>query len=125
MQQNPGLALLHLSLLTCVATTAFAAESVTIDNFRRAETDHYFRTYVEKGCLGKLCSDRGPPPIDAQNVIRMNCDTPYSAGIFDLTTPVTIVKPDIGKRFQSMLVISQDHYNPLVAYQPGRGTVTQ
>lgn len=114
-----------VALLGCVALPAIAAEPVTIDNFRRAETDHYFQTYVDKGCLGRICSDREAPAVDKQNVIRMNRDTPYSAGIFDLTTPVTITKPDTGKRFQSMLVINQDHYNPLVAYAPGDYTLTQ
>ena len=114
-----------LALLACMAVPAFAAESVTIDNFRRAETHHYFKTYVDKGCFGKLCNDRSPSPVDKQDVIRMNRDTPYTAGIFDLTSPVTIVKPDTGKRFQSMLVIDEDQYNPLVAYKPGSYTLTQ
>lgn len=116
---------IHLLMLVSCAGPALAAEPVTIDNFRRAESHHYFGTYATKGCFGKLCSDRGPPAAAAQNVIRMNRDTPYTAGIFDLTTPLTIVKPDTGKRFQSMLVISEDHYNPLIAYAPGTYTLTQ
>ena len=117
--------LFNLALLVCAAVPALAAEPVTIDNFRRAETHHYFKTYVDKGCLGKLCNNRSPSPVDKQDVIRMNRDTPYSAGVFDLTTPVTIVKPETGSRFQSMLVINEDHYNPLVAYKPGTYTLTQ
>jgi hypothetical protein len=114
-----------LALLVVAAAPALAAESVTIDNFRRAETHHYFQTYVDKGCFGKLCSDRDAPAVDKQSVVRMNRDTPYTAGIFDLTTPVTIVKPDTGERFQSMLIINEDQYNPLVAYEAGRYTLTQ
>lgn len=114
-----------LASLMLVVGITHASEPVTIDNFRRAETDHYFRTYVEKGCFARFCNDRVAPAVDAQDVIRMNRDTPYSFAIFDLTTPVTIIKPDVGKRFQSMLVISEDHYNPLVAYEPGSYTLTQ
>jgi hypothetical protein len=114
-----------LALSLCVAAPASAAEPVTVDTFRTAESHHYFSTYVAKGCLGRLCSERAAPPVDQQPVIRMNRDTPYSAGIFDLTTPVTIVKPDTGSRFQSMLVIDENHYNPLVAYAPGRYTLTR
>jgi hypothetical protein len=114
-----------LALLVVASVPALAAEPVTIDNFRRAETHHYFQTYVDKGCFGKLCSDRVAPAVDKQSVVRMNRDTPYTAGIFDLTTPVTIVKPDTGKRFQSMLIINEDQYNPLVAYEAGRYTLTQ
>jgi hypothetical protein len=108
-----------------MTASALASEPVTIDNFTRAETDHYFKTYVDKGCFGKLCHDRDAPPVDQQTVIRMNRDTPYSAGIFDLSSPVTIVKPDTGSRFQSMIVINEDHYLPLVAYEPGTYTLTK
>jgi hypothetical protein len=102
-----------------------AADPVTIDNFRRAETDHYFRAYVRKGCFGKLCNERGPAPVAKQDVVRMNRDTPYSVGIFDLTTPLTITKPDTGKRFQSIQVINEDHYIPLVAYDAGKYVLTR
>lgn len=125
MSKTACLQLLTLVLLLCTADQASAAEPVTIDNFRRAETDHYFKTYVAKGCFGRFCNDRSPPPVDKQDVIRMNRDTPYSIGVFDLTTPVTIVKPDTGQRFQSMLIINEDQYNPLVAYEPGSYTLTQ
>ena len=117
--------MLNAALLVGAAVPAFAAEPVTIDNFRRAETDYHFKTYVDKGCFGKLCSDRSPPSVDKQTVIRMNRDTPYSFGVFDLTTPATIVKPDTGKRFQSMLIINEDQYNPLVAYKAGSYTLTR
>ena len=125
MRMNACSRILAVASMVCAVVPAFAAEPVTIDNFRRAETHHYFATYVDKGCFAKLCNDRSPPPVDKQDVIRMNRDTPYTAGIFDLTTPVTIVKPDTGKRFQSMLIINEDQYNPLVAYKPGSYTLTQ
>ena len=83
---------------------------VTIDTFARAETDRYFTQRVEQGCLGEFCHDRQPTAVDEQPVIRMNRDTPYSLAIFDLTTPVMIVKPDVGERFQTIVVINQDHY---------------
>jgi hypothetical protein len=55
----------------------------------------------------------------------MNRDTQYSFGVFDLTTPVTITKPETGDRFQSMQVISQDEYTTTVVYEPGEYTLTQ
>lgn len=125
MTAMPRMTPIQLVLLALWTLPSLAAEPVTIDNFRRAESHHYFGGYVAKGCFGKLCSERGPPAVDAQNVIRMNRDTPYTSGIFDLTTPLTIVKPDTGTRFQSMLVINEDHYNPLVAYAPGTYVLTQ
>ena len=75
---------------------------VTWDTFVRAESDKYFKSYVDLGGFGKFYNIRQPTPIDHQKVIRMNRDTMYSFGVFDLTTPVTITKPDTGDRFQSM-----------------------
>jgi len=50
----------------------------------------------------------------------------YTFGIFDLTTPVTVTKPDTGGRFQSMMVVNQDEYVPIpVVYKPGTYTLTQ
>jgi len=98
-----------IGLASLAVNAASASEKVTVDNFVRAETDTTFKGYAAKGAFGKFLHIRGMTPIDKQDVIRMNRDTLYSAGVFDLTKPVTIVKPDPDKRFQSMLVISEDH----------------
>ncbi|WP_348643615.1 hypothetical protein [Methylocystis sp. L43] len=68
---------------------ALAAERVTVDNFKPAETDYYMQSRADAGCFAKLCGERGPMPVDKQAVIRLNRDTPYSSGVFDLTSPVT------------------------------------
>ena len=52
------------------------------------------KTYIELGGFGKFFNIRTPTPVDKQKVIRMNRDTLYSFGVFDLTNPVTIVKPE-------------------------------
>jgi hypothetical protein len=60
---------------------------------------------------------------DAQDVVRMNRDTLYSSGVFDLdAAPLTVTLPDSGRRFMSMQIISQDHYTTDVVYAPGRFT---
>lgn len=112
--------------LACLAmNAASAADKVTVDNFVRAETDMTMKRYAAQGAFGKFLHIRGMTPVDRQDVIRMNRDTLYSAGVFDLTTPVTIVKPDPGKRFQSMLVINQDHSMLPVEHGAGRFTLTR
>jgi hypothetical protein len=88
---------------------------VTPDNFVRAESDGFFKQRVDAGMFGKLGHVYEPTPIDKQGIVRMNRDTLLSWGIFDVTAPVTIVKPDTGKRFQSMVVLNEDHYVKLVA----------
>ena len=98
---------------------------VTVDAFVRAEADRYFKARADRGCLGVLCHDRMPVAVDNQTIIRMNRDTPYSMGVFDLTSPLTLTVPDIGSRFQSVVVINEDHYITQVIYKPGTYTFTK
>ena len=100
---------LGLVVILLAAVSSFAQEMVTVDNFVRAETDTTLARYVKQGAFGKLLHVRNPTPIDKQDVVRMNLDTLYSMGVFDLTAPVTIIKPVSKARFQSMMVINQDH----------------
>ncbi|HEX4414172.1 MAG TPA: DUF1214 domain-containing protein [Lacipirellulaceae bacterium] len=98
-------------------TTESGPIPVTPDNFVRAETDLYFSNVVKDAGFGKFFNIREPTPIDRQTVIRMNRDTLYSAGVFDLDAgPVTITLPDAGKRYMALQIINQDEFTPLVAY---------
>jgi hypothetical protein len=107
------------SILSVGSQNGSATELVTPDNFNRAEADFFFKKKVDDGMFGKIVHVREPAPIDKQLVVRINRDTLFSFGVFDLTHPLRIVKPDTGKRFQSMVVINEDHYVKLVAYKPG------
>jgi hypothetical protein len=100
---------------------------VTADNFNRAESHSYFRrTMAGAGGVGRLFRRRELEPIDHQIVIRANCDTLYTAGVFDLDAgPVTVTLPDPGNRFASMIVIDEDQYALGTYYPPGSFTVTK
>jgi len=98
---------------------------VTVDNFVRAETDMTLARYAKQGAFGKFLHIRKPTPIDKQDVVRMNLDTLYSIGVFDLTAPVTIIKPDSNGRFQSMMVINQDHSMLPIEHGEGEFTFTK
>ena len=111
--------------LFAATAPAIAAQPVTTANFSRAETDWVMAIQAKAGCFAKLCVDAGPAPLDKQQVIRMNRDTPYSRGVFDLTAPVTITLPEAAGRFQSLQVVNQDHFVTLVAYRPGTYTLTR
>src|SRR5262245_55816415 len=105
---------------------AAAATTVNVDNFKRAETDTYFASFVKQGGFGKVHHERELAPIDKQTVIRMNRDTLYSFGVFDLDAgPVTVRLPDAGKRYMAVQVIDEDHYVPEVFYAPGASTLTK
>ncbi|MFG7353220.1 DUF1214 domain-containing protein [Shewanella oncorhynchi] len=99
---------------------------VTPDNFIRAESDIYMAGQVKDGAFGQLKHTRSPAPVDKQLIVRLNRDTIYSSGVFDLDAgPVTINLPDPGERFLSVLLINQDHYNPQVFYGAGSHTLTK
>lgn len=113
-----------VSALATQIARAADVESVTVDNFIRAESDLYFSNILkESGGTGKFSHRREPAAIDQQTVIRLNRDTLYSAAVFDLDAgPVTVMLPDAGDRFMSMLAINEDHYVTAVAYGAGSHT---
>src|SRR5512133_1608313 len=99
---------------------------VTIDNFNRAESDMYFAGVVKDGGFGKFHHRREPAAIDDQTIIRLNRDTLYSAGVFDLdASPLTISLPDAGNRFMSMQILDEDQYTPAVIYGAGSYTLNR
>lgn len=107
-------------------TAQGSGQRVTMDNFARAESDTYFTTFVKEGALGRLTHNRELADVANQTVVRLNRDTLYSFGVFDLDAgPVTIILPDTKGRFMSLLLISEDHFNPATYYDPGAHTVTR
>lgn len=130
MSHSSAACIVALTLVTLGSANAQpsseAAIQVGVDNFVRAESDLYMGKTVADGGLGRFVHSREPAPIDAQNVIRMNRDTVYSSGVFDLDAgPVTITLPEAGKRFMSMQVVNEDHYVPAVFYGAGSHTLTK
>lgn len=117
---------LATTLIIClVATTAHAGEPVNVLNYMRAETDYQFKGYAAKaGGIGKFLHLREPYSVKDQTTIRGNRDTLYSMGVYDLVAPVTIVMPETQGRFQSLLVIDEDEYNPVLKNGPGEVTLT-
>ena len=103
-----------------------ASPKVTMDNFARAETDNYFAKFVKDGGLGKVSHSRDLADVKDQKVVRLNRDTLYSFGVFDLDAgPVTVDLPDTKGRFMSLLLINEDHYNPATYYDAGPHTITR
>lgn len=99
---------------------------VTWENYPRANCHASFRATVENGGFGRFYHVRGLAPVgEVQLGIGENRDTLYSLGVFDLTEPVTITKPDTGGRYQSMLVQNEDQHLKLSTTAPGEYTITQ
>ena len=116
---------LLLTLALCAPTLAFA-EDITLENLVRAETDHMIRQNIEAYGLevGQIVHQRETVDLANQPVIRMNVDTIYSSLVLDLSEPVEITLPEINGRYQSMHVMSQEHYM-FVEATPGTYRLTE
>jgi hypothetical protein len=129
MRMRFGFPIAGLLAVGCLITAAAEdpkSVRVTVDNFRRAESDTYFARFTKESGFGKFHHEREVAEIDRQTVIRLNRDTLYSFGVFDLDAgPVTVTLPDAGKRFMAVQVIDEDHYAPDVFYAPGTHTLTK
>lgn len=94
---------------------------VTPETYIRAETDREFNL-VQKQTNGvnKLFCYRDLPPLDHQNVIRMNKDVLYSMAVVDTKGGATVVFPEMPDgRYASVQLIDNDHYIPEVIYTSG------
>ncbi|KYH24214.1 hypothetical protein HAPAU_36850 [Halalkalicoccus paucihalophilus] len=98
---------------------------VTWENFPRAQLHKEMETFAEWGGFSEFYHFRTLIPLDKQVETLPNRDTLYSIGVFDLTEPVTITKPDTGDRYQSMIVLNEDQYVKMFEYGPGEYTLTQ
>ncbi|MFD0979361.1 DUF1214 domain-containing protein [Tropicimonas aquimaris] len=110
----------------CAPAIAFA-EPVTIGSLVRAESDTMIRAHLTAPGvgLGEIAHERQVVSAEEyQPIIRANQDTLYSAVVLDLSEPAKITLPEAGGRFQSMLVINQDHYS-FVEATPGTYELTE
>ncbi len=120
--------ILTAALLVPAVTFSDEPIKVTVFNFVRAESDMQMKGYIKNaGGVGKLNHMRELYSVepDEQTTIRGNRDTLYSMGVFDLTTPLTVSKPESPNRFQSMLLVSQDHSIPPAEHGGGDFTLTR
>ena len=132
---NKSLLKLQRALMACLITSisifvlapAHAADApkVTANNYVRAETDVQMKGYIESfHIFGRFHHSRQPYDVDTQITVRGNRDTLYSFGVFDLRSPVTIALPETGGRYQSLMIVNQDH-SIWSFYGPRTGTLTE
>ena len=119
--------LLMAGTAICVVAPAHAADAPTVTafNYVRAESDIQMKGYIESfDVLGKFHHNRQPYDVNNQITIRGNRDTLYSFGVFDLRSPVTITLPETEGRYQSLMIVNQDH-SIWSFYGPRTGTLTE
>ncbi len=112
-------------ILLIISQGIKAQKKVNATNFVQAATQQYFKAKAAQGYFGKLGHYRTVIPIEKQLFRRMNRDTRYSSGIFDLSEPLTILMPETGDRFQSMTITNDHHYIKKTMYEPGTYTITK
>ena len=113
---------LTLNLFDVAADTPL---KVNVDNFVRAETAVQFDRIMEMaGGVNKWTHYRLPTPLDKQGVIRMNRDTLYSFAVVDITKGATLLLPNAGKRYMSVMVVDEDHYINKVFHRSGTYKLT-
>ena len=96
------------------------AIAVGVDNFVRAETDRMFAALqADAGGVNVFRHNREPTSIEGQTVIRMNRDTLYSFAIADISDGATVIVPESGNRYLSVMVVNQDHYINRLFHDPG------
>ena len=122
---TPLLKLLVILILFSVQNKATAQQKVNAANFVNAETHRHFQSKVDKGGFGKLIHNRAVISVESQYIRRMNRDTRYSSGIFDLNQPVTVILPEVGNRFQSMTITNEQHHIKQTIYEPGEYLITK
>jgi len=137
-----GIAISVLSLTACAKAPAspvaevqeapVGTTRVTAENYGLAETQEIMKGYVEKiakatgtnGTGAIMHVREGADPTD-RTIMRINFDTIYSWLVLDLTEPATIVMPDVGDRYQTAWVVSEEHYNPFAFDKPGEYILTE
>ena len=102
--------IIAMAIVPGLPVMAADAPEVTVRSYVRAETDLQMRNYVENmDAFGKFAHVREAHDVTNRDTIRPNRDTLYSWAVFDLTSPLTIGLPDPGDRYQSLMIVSQDH----------------
>ncbi len=97
---------------------------VNVDNFVRAESDRYFDSLLANVDVNTWEHQREPASVDDQRVVRLNRDTLYSTAVVDIGEGATLTLPPTGGRYQTAMIVNQDHYINRVADRPGTYELT-
>ena len=111
--------------IASVATSLFAKEQepvqVTEENYPRVETHRQMAiTQKDAGGVNKFLHKRAVPSVEKQPVIRMNRDTLYSMAIVDASKGASVILPDAGGRYISLMYLDEDHRVYDMVYKPGQ-----
>ena len=98
---------------------------VTEENFPQAYTNMRFDAIIKQaGGINKF-KEMGKAPSDPskQFVVRMNRDTHYSTGVFDMEGDVYLTIPETDK-YISIQIVDENHETQPMIYGPGKHKLT-
>ncbi len=105
---------------------------VTDENYGLAETQVIFADYVKKiaavtgsNGVGVFMHNKKAPDPKDRTIMRINFDTLYSFAVVDLNEDLTLVMPETSGRYQSALIITEEHYVPFAFATPGSHKMTE
>ena len=117
---------------TTEVSTKTETTKVTPENYGLAETQEIMTGYVQKIAkatgtdgVGVIMNVRQGADPDDRTIMRINFDTIYSWLVLDLSEDAIIIMPDVGGRYQTAWVISEEHYNPFAFDKPGEYVLTK
>lgn len=110
--------------ISSVVTSLFASErepvQVTEENYPRVETHRQMAiTQKDADGVNKFLHKRAVPSVEKQPVIRMNRDTLYSMAIVDASKGASVMLPDAGGRYISLMYLDENHRVYDMVYEPG------
>jgi hypothetical protein len=80
--------------------------------------------FATVGATGRWNHVRVPTPLNEQTVIRPNRDTLFSSVLVDISEGATLMMPETGGRYMTVMAINQDHYINRVFDEPGTYELT-
>lgn len=123
---------LTIAGLSFNASVALASEvspvEVTKDNYVQAESQKMFEMQVKRaGGVNKFYHYDGIPSLEEHaQIVRSNNDTVYSTIVVDKSEGATLIIPEVGDRYISILEVDGNHYAKDMQYGSGvkkiRGT---
>lgn len=100
-----------------------SAQEVKPENYIRAEVDFALADFQKNagGKINEFFYITKPTPLNEQTVVRMNRDTLYAGAVVDTEGGATVTIPKFpDDRYFSVLIVDNDHYAPVVFYEPGK-----
>jgi hypothetical protein len=109
-----------------IDSSTWAADPVdhgmTAKEYIQAESRAFFANFIDRGALNEFSHFTGLSTAADTWVVSPNNDTIYSIAGVNATQGFTVAIPDVGDRFVSVQIITENHMTPFYYYESGPRT---